>query len=187
MRFSPLIFSGNCEYVSDYENEEHARVTIMQVSLSDVATFLTAIVAVAGLILSIYNFYVDRKDKSPRLVAKISNGFLTHGPELSDVMLLLEVINPSEKTIKIVAVEIVWKKRKIVFINGIEGTNKVPFELKPGDKAMFWTPIREIARSLKKEGSIGKESVKACFRTAIDSEYRSKWFTVDVHEWMKRD
>ena len=157
----------------------------MTVSLSDIATLLTAGVALAGLILSIYNFYVDRKDKHPKLVAKISNGFLTYGPELSDVMVLLEVTNPGEKAVKITAVEIMWKKRKIVFISGIEGTNKIPFDLPSGDKETFWTPIKEVARALKKEGCTGRESIKACFRTAVDSEFVSKAFTIDVHEWTK--
>ena len=159
----------------------------MTVSLGDIAAFLTAVVAVAGLILSIYNFYVDRKDKSPRLVAKVSNGFLTHGPELSDVMVLLEIANHGGKSVKVSAVEIIWKKNKLVFIAGIDGTNKIPFDLQPGDKATFWTPIKEVARALKKQGCTGKESIKACFRTAIDSEFKSRSFVVDVHEWTKSE
>ena len=73
----------------------------MTVSLGDITTVLTAIVALAGLILTIYRFYIDRKDKSPRLVAKLSNGFLTRSPESSDVMAFLEVANPGEKPVKI--------------------------------------------------------------------------------------
>jgi hypothetical protein len=69
--------------------------------LGDRTTVLTAIVALAGLILTIYRFYVDRKGKSPRLVAKLSNGFLTRSPESGDVMAFLEVANPGEKPVKI--------------------------------------------------------------------------------------
>jgi hypothetical protein len=88
----------------------------MTVSLDNVATILTAIVAVGGLILSVYNFYVDRRDKTPRLVAKVSNGGLTYGSKLSDLMLLMEIANPGEKAVKISAVEIRWKKQKFIFI-----------------------------------------------------------------------
>jgi hypothetical protein len=157
----------------------------MTVSLSDLATFLTAIVAFAGLILSVYNFYVDRKDKSTRLVAKISNGFLTNGPESSDLMILLEIENHGQKPVKIEAAEIMWKKKKMVFFGGIEGTNRVPFELQSGDKAIFWTPIKKVAWSLKEQGCKKKESIKACFRTALSSEFTSKSFTIDINEWTK--
>ncbi len=159
----------------------------MTVSLGDLATFLTALVALAGLILSVYNFYVNRRDKSTRLVAKLSSGFLTYGPELSDLMALLEIANHGEKAIKISAVEIIWKKRKLVFIAGIDGTNKIPFDLQSGDKATFWTPMKEVARALRKQGCTGKESIKACFRTAVDREFVSKAFVIDVHEWKKSE
>ncbi len=157
----------------------------MKTSLSDIATLLTAVVALAGLILSVYNFYVNRKDKSPRLLAKLTNGFLTYGPELSDVMVFLEVSNPGEKAVKISAVELIWKKNKLVFVAGINGSTKVPFDLQPGDKATFWTPIQEVARTLRKQGGSGKESIKACFRTAVDQEFISKAFVIDVDEWTK--
>lgn len=152
----------------------------MTVSLSDVAAVLTAIVAVAGFVLSVYNFYVNRKDKIPSLVAKISNGGLTHGSEMSELMLFLEIANPGEKAVKITATEIKWKKSKLVFINGIDGTVKIPFELKPGDNATFWTPMREVKLLLKQQGCTGKESVKACFRTAIGSEFISKPLRIDI-------
>jgi len=158
----------------------------MTVSIDDMATLLAALVAVAGLILSIYNFIVDRRDKAIRLIAKIGNGFLTYGPELSDLMLLLDIANVGEKAVKISTVEIKWKKREIVFFKGIDGTAKVPFELPPGDSAKFWIPIKEVATALKKEGCTDREYVKACFRTAVDSEFLSKRFPIDVKEWEKQ-
>ena len=152
----------------------------MTISLSDLATFVTAIVALMGLILSVYNFYVDRRDKSPRLVAKFSNGFLTSGPEVSELMALLEVANPGEKAVKISSVEILWRRRKLVFISGIDGTSKLPFDLQAGDKATFWIPLKKVAQALKKEGCSGKQTVKACFRTAVDKEFVSKPFVLNV-------
>lgn len=152
----------------------------MTVSISDLATLLTALVAVVGLAFSIYNFTIDRRDKTPRLAAKISNGFLTYGPELSDVMLFLDVANTGEQKVIISAVEIKWKKQKIVFMGGIKGTVNLPFELQPGNNAKFWTPVKEVKATLKKEGCAGREYVRACFRTAVDREFVSKKFPIDV-------
>lgn len=156
--------------------------TSMTVSLSDVAAVLTAMVAVAGFALSVYNFYVSRRDKTPRLAAKISNGGLTSGSELSELMLFLEIANPGEKAVKISAVEIKWKKRKLVFFKGIDGTVKIPFELQPGDSAMFWTPMKEVKLVLQDQGCKGRESVKACFRTAVGSEFVRRSFPINVGE-----
>lgn len=154
----------------------------MTVSLSDVAAVLTAMVAVAGFVLSVYNFYVNRRDKTPRLIAKISNGGLNYGSELSELILFLEIANPGEKAVKIIATEIKWKKHKLVFINGIEGSVKIPFELQPGDNAMFWIPMREVKLLLKEQGCTGRESVKACFKTAVGSEFVSRSFLIPIEQ-----
>jgi hypothetical protein len=154
----------------------------MTVSLGDFATILTAIVAICGLLLSFYNFYIDRRDKTPRLVAKISNGGLTYGSEFSELMLFLEIVNPGEKVVKISAVEIRWKKQKFVFLKGIDGTTKIPFELNPGDNAMFWVPMKEVRLALKEKGGKRLESIKACFRTAVGNEFISKSFQIGVED-----
>ncbi len=157
----------------------------MNISLIEATTILTAVVAVVGLALSIYNFYVDRKDKTPRLIAKIANGFMTNGPKISDLMILLEVANPSERIIKVAAVEIKIKKNKLVFFRGIDGTIAIPFELHPGDSASFWIPMKEVISTLQQKGVTGKQSLKACFRTAIGDEFLSKKLSIDVDEWAK--
>ena len=153
-------------------------------SLEDILAIVTAMVAVAGLILSIYNFYIRRQDKKPRLVAEISNGFLTFGPELSETMLIFEIANPGEIPVKISTVEIAWKKKSLVFIGGIEGTRKFPFELEAGDSAKFWIPIKRVASSLKEEqGCIGSENIRAKFKSAVGNEYLSKKIKFNVDGW----
>ena len=154
----------------------------MTISIEDLSTLLTALVAVASLSLSIYNFIVSRKDKATRLIARISNGFLTYGTELGDLMLLFEIANVGEKPVKISTVEVNWKKRKIVFLKRIGGTTKVPFELPSGDSANFWIPIKEVAIALEKEGCTNREYVRACFRTAVGNEFVSKRFRINLKQ-----
>ncbi len=149
-------------------------------SIENLTAIVTALVAVAGLLLSTYNFYTNRRDKKPRLVAKIANGFLAYGPEVSEFMLLLEVANLGEKPVKISAVEIAWGKQSLVFVTGIQGTRKIPFELEPGDNANFWTPMEGIANSLREQGGKGKETIRARFKSAVGDEYLSKKFKIDL-------
>ena len=102
-------------------------------------------------------------------------------------MLFLEVVNPSEKTVKVSAVEIKWKKHKFVFFRGIGGTVKFPFELLPGDSAIFWIPMEQVVHLLKEQGCRRRETVKACFRTAVGSDFISKGFVIKIEKWSKSE
>jgi len=150
------------------------------ISIENLTAIITALVAVSGLLLSIYNFYVSRRDKQPRLVAKIANGFLAYGPELSEFMLLLEIANPGKIPVKISTVEIAWKKQSLVFIMGIKGTREIPFELAPGDSANFWTPMDGIVETLREQGCKGTATIRARFKSAVGDEYLSKKFKIDL-------
>jgi hypothetical protein len=152
-------------------------------SLSDITALVTAVVALAGLSLSIYNLVVARREKRPQLKAKLSSGFLPRGPDIGPLMLLLQVANIGEKTVTVSSVEILWKKRSMVFIHGLPGTTQIPFELEAGKGATFWTPAQEVAASLYKEGARGSERLRARFRTAIDSEHLSRPLSFDVEAW----
>lgn len=152
----------------------------------DISDVVTAIVAVAGLILSVYNLYASRRDKSPRLISKMSNGFLTSGPEVSSPMLFLEIANAGEKEVKISAVEVAIGKHRVISFGGITGTKNVPFELPPGESVKFWIPLEEFATSLRKQNVYGNIKARACFRDAIGNEYLSKKFPIRLDAWAQR-
>jgi hypothetical protein len=44
---------------------------------------------------------------------------------------------------------------------------------------MFWVPMKEMRLSLKEQGSVGRELVKACFRTTVGDEFISKPFPIN--------
>jgi hypothetical protein len=155
------------------------------ISLGDLAAIVTALVAIGGLALSIYNFFLARADKQVRLTAKLANGFLPMGPELGDLMLILEVANPGEKPATITSVGLKWRDKSIAFIRGIQGTRQIPFELEPGKNATFWTAAREMATTLKEEGARGKVPLRSQFTTAIGTEHVSKKFKLDGDEWAR--
>jgi hypothetical protein len=115
----------------------------------------------------------------------MSNGFLTYGPELSDVMLIFEVANPGEKPVTVSAVEILLRKEKAIFPN-VQGTNRLPFELSSGKNASFWTPANEFEVDLQRQGYKGKLKIKANFRDAVGNNYPSNNFTINIDEWAKQ-
>jgi hypothetical protein len=150
------------------------------ITLDDLTSILTALIALAGLGLSVYNLRLARRDKQIQLKSKLSHGFLPRGADLGELMLILEVSNPGEKLATITSVGLQWKKRSIAFIHGIPGTTQIPFELPVGKNETFWTPVRELARTLKDENAKGRVRLHAQFRTAISTEHVSKKLVLDV-------
>ncbi len=134
---------------------------------SDLRDLVTAIVAVAGLILSLYVLYLRQREKRPRVTTTLAIGFLPRGPDLGNPMLLMTVANPGERKVIITGVEIDLGDRKAVFPWGIQGTQRLPFELRPGESATFWTPVREFALRMAEQGFTGTVQVRACSRDAV--------------------
>jgi hypothetical protein len=133
--------------------------------------------------LSIYNLILSRREKQPQLCVTLKNGFLTYGPELSELMLMLEVANRGEKVVTVSSVAISFGKQITFFPRGIEGTTTVPFELALGKSATFWTPLKEFTSSLRRQGVSGKAPIRARFASAVGDEFLSKPFKLDVNHW----
>jgi len=155
------------------------------ITLDDLASILTALIALAGLILSIHNLRLSQRDKQIQLKAKLSNGFLPRGPDLGELMLILEVSNPGEKLATITSVSLLWRNQTIAFIHGIQGTTSIPFELPPGKSATFWTPLKGLASTLKEESARGKAKLMAQFHTAVGTDHLSKPFVLNIDDWAK--
>ena len=152
--------------------------------LRDIAILTTAFVAIGTLLFTIYSHSVSRRDKQTQLFTSIKNGFLTFGPELSDTMLLIEIANRDDKPIKIKGIGILAKKNFIFFPRGIEGTATLPFQLEPGDGETFWTPLKEFAESLHREGYKGKTKIRSSVNTATGEQFTSKPFKIDIDGWI---
>lgn len=150
-------------------------------SVESLTAVVTAIVAVAAFLLSLYNFYVGRKEQRAVLAAKISNGFIPRGPELGELMLILEIANPGKRRAVISAAGISLGK-KHAFFPLIEGTRRIPFELPPDESATFWVPVKNFAESLKEEGYRGKVRLKAFFKDALGKAYYSRGLKIDLRE-----
>ena len=74
-------------------------------SLKDATDIVATVVAVIALDLSIYNVYINRKDKVPRLESNVSWDYVSVGANEDEVegRLFIKIINPGD--------EVVWWKR----------------------------------------------------------------------------
>jgi hypothetical protein len=151
-------------------------------SLQDIATITGLAIGVSGFVFGLYQWRVSRKDKQPNVVSKISLGFLTSGPTLSEAMLFLEVFNKGERTVQVRSAELAWGKNHLVFPTGIEGTAKIPFDLESWKSERFWIPLAYVQKSLLRQGHKGKVNLKSRFTDAIGNEYdsKSKEFDIEV-------
>jgi hypothetical protein len=152
---------------------------------TEIVIIITTIVAVGGLCLSIYKLYLERRDKRTLLRSKISFGFpanKTNTLDWNDVYLSLEVLNPSEKLVRVSQAEILYGKERILIIHSL-GTHQLPFELPSGQSASIFVPANEFAMLLKAKGYRGEVKIRANFRDAIGNNYQSKKFAIDVNNW----
>ena len=151
---------------------------------AEVALIIATVVGVGTLCLSIYKLYLDRRDKRPLLRSKISFGFPvinTNNLEWNDVFICLEVINPSEKPVKVSQAEILFGKQRFLLIRYL-GT-RLPFDLPSGQSESLFVPANEFASLLRANGYKGEVKVRANFKDAMGSNYQSGKFTVNIDKW----
>ena len=140
-------------------------------SIIELSSLIAALATLVGVPISMYALYLKLSEKRPRIIAKLNNGFLAYGPNLGDLMLMIEVVNSGEKSSTIVNFEFRWKKRILVFPNGLDGTTQIPFELAPGKNANFWIPMRQVKVQLYGFGERRKVIIRGRFKDAIGNEY----------------
>ncbi len=148
-------------------------------------TVMTAIVALYGAILSTYTVIESKSDKQRNIKIKLYNGFLTLGPELqlSDPMLLIEAINPGNRSVTLNTVGIRLPDKRTVAIPAPNSHQTFPYALEEGQNCVVWLPMHEFAKDLKNSGYKGILQLMGFYRNQIGEEYYSNRFPFDVDEW----
>ena len=145
----------------------------------DVANVATAFVAIAAFALSLYNFYVDRRDKRMRLAVALSQGTHEAAPEPPKGALFVEVINTGEKAVLITDVHIRFANEKEIRAR-VLGDGRVEARLPSGENAIFFVWLESAAASLAKDGITGRIKAMAQARDALGSVHRSKRTEIDL-------
>ena len=98
--------------------------------LTAIGAILTGIAGVLVLVWYVTKFIIERKDKEARAKVELMVGSLINGSELNDRMFILSIANIAEETIKLVSVELKWKKQKLFFIQDqLQGDKNFTFEM----------------------------------------------------------
>ena len=149
----------------------------------DWTTVVTAAVAVYGAALSTYTLIQNRKEKQRKISVKLSNGFLTSGPELSPAMLLIEATNPGNRTVILNTIGIFLPDGKTVAFPNPQSNVRFPHPLPEGNSCTVWTPLKELAQQLRQEGYSGKVKLVGFYRDQLGTQYKSNAFAFDMDGW----
>ena len=142
-----------------------------------------AIVAVAGLVLSIINFYIQWRDNKPRIKVTITSCFVTTpGIETSPLLLAFTALNIGKIPVKLSSCGVNLPNSKILHLVGINQytINPLPFTLKPGENFITYREYETIVQNIKSEGFRGIIKIIAFYGDQIDNKYTGKKTKINV-------
>lgn len=143
----------------------------ISISLSDITQIITALVALAGLALSIFNIVLRQNDRKTKVKITVGNGFLTYPTGLSEPMLLFDIANHGlRKTVINSLSACTGIKQNFLFLN-IDGTETIPFVLEPGRSVKMWYPLDEFKKYLASIGLIGRVKVKFIITDELSNKF----------------
>ncbi len=138
---------------------------------------ITIIVAIAGLLLSVYKFYLNQREKGGHTFkVEFALGFLESQTGFGESMLILKAVNGSKEGVYIssapaLAIYSTFMRKGYLTYPEIDGTKKLPFWLAPNEPATFWVSLDVVKASLRRRGFTGKVKVRACFCDAVGRNY----------------
>jgi hypothetical protein len=153
---------------------------------------LTTIVAVYGAMLSttlailqLYRFYLEQKEKRPRVDVKISLEFAWEGNTTTPRKLLFEAANSGNKVVMLNSPSLLLPENPnhvtlILPLLSIDSDVIFPHELLPGRRCTSWKYTKDLARLLLETGYSGEVSIVAEFTDALDNSYKSEPFAFNT-------
>lgn len=140
----------------------------------------TVAIALYAAGLSTYLAVVKLLSMRRRVTVKVSWGFRTMGPELSDYMVFVTVANPGERNVRVHAPGLLLPDGRSFCFPVPDSDVSYPHDLPEGTSCMMWIPERELAAQLIANGFMGKVKLVAFCHDAVGKRYKSRRFWCDV-------
>ena len=149
-------------------------------------TIVAAMVAVVGILISIYTLWATRKEKKRQVKVELSIGILTYdGPHTSPAMLLISASNPGHRAVILNSTGLILPNKTKVLFPKSQSHVTYPYELKEGNNCTTWTDLKEFAKLLREEGFSGKVNLVGFYKDGVGDTHKSKPIELDVDEWSK--
>lgn len=159
-------------------------------TITAIAAAVTAMVAVAGIIIAAYKLFVSHSEKKRSLTVELTIGLLTYDnpfmPTTGPPVILITASNPGQKTVTLTSVGIkLPNEKQILFINA-SSHPQLPCDIREGGApCVAWYDAKDFARSLRDEGFSGKIKLIGFYRDGVGTTYKSKTTAFDIDEWLK--
>ena len=153
-------------------------------NLSINTELITTIVAVVALLLSIFNFVIDRIDKKARLIVFLSQGKINiNSPDgnSSEDAIFVEVVNSSQNRSTVITVNIEAKGKAIVDLENFL-THEQPSSLEHGENAIYQLPKKEVLQALREENISGKVKIRALASNTLHKTFLSNAIIIDTNQ-----
>jgi hypothetical protein len=142
--------------------------------IPDQFSVLTSVIALAAFLLSLYNFYIDRRDKTSKLIIKLTIGNMKKLKENIDLRAFyIEVVNTSQINVFVTEAFVLLGRRK--FRLTAENVEDVNFKTKvsPNEIAVFWVsgPTKDVVNQEQFEYEV---KARAYVRDSLGKTYKSK-------------
>jgi hypothetical protein len=145
----------------------------MRVIQVDFRWAVTVLVALYGALLSTYNAYVARKQSRHQIDVKITFGWLTYGPNLSDDMVMVGASNPGHRAVTLTSVGFLLPDgRQLALMT--EGSKPLPHHLSEGTSIQHWIPQHELIETLRKQRFSGPVKLRGFYNDAVGATHLSK-------------
>jgi hypothetical protein len=151
------------------------------ISINTFLNVSTTIIAFLALMLSIYNFYLARKEKKPKLEIKVIDMYLNMEFQYQDYECdyLIKVVNKGERKITV-------NKLKFRIGNFLTFTDhyftetydnqKMPVKIEPGDEIFYSSFHKNLDHFFLRHNNKNEIILRAYAEDTVGNKYKSKRF-----------
>jgi hypothetical protein len=146
---------------------------------------LGAVTGTIGLLLSIWNTYVQTQQEKPYIKVGVNVGFMSIGSLCGATQLYLKAANHGHKPVTLSSWGFKLPDKQELFFTAEEISGmSFPCELAPGKSCSLPRDIVSFAQSLKKRGYGGNIKLVGFFRDQLGHEYQmKKAYRFNVEDW----
>jgi hypothetical protein len=174
----------------------------MDLDWQTVTTGISVLISLVVLGLGVYTFYIQRKDKRPRLKVTVREDTATttkmQGTFLLGVgvkrnedgkpdgagepVVCLELANLGEKTVRVVEVKMVQSSGAYMRLENMGAERPFPPVIEPGDSTRCWISLGKITDTVWVGGGRGKIRLTFEVKDSLGQMHRDK-IDIDTDEW----
>jgi hypothetical protein len=140
---------------------------------------VTTIIAAYGAGLSTFNIWSARKKDRHQIKVKVTFGFLTSGPTLSEQMVFIDASNPGHHPVTVTGVGLRLPDKRSLVLMASSGT-ELPHHLAEGTVCRHWMSLDGVKISLRETGFSSSVKVKGFYNDALGEDHLSDDIEIDL-------